>query len=264
MRYIKETKKTKVIKIEKTAFKVNGNTILNKYFGIFNCNEVVPNIDSDCSIIFKNNRYYFLIPIKTICINNYPKEENTIALDGGLRTFLTGYSNSETIEICNNLQNKIIPIYKQLDSIQSKYDNQEINNKRGIEKRQRKISNLINELHWKSINYLIEEYDNILLGNISTKNIVSNEKKKIGSLNKRVALSMRLFIFKERLKYKCTLNKKKFIEVNESYTSKTCSSCGNIKKEQNKTKIYKCEKCKCCIDRDYNGAKNIYILGTKY
>jgi len=47
--------------------------------------------------------------------------------------------------------------------------------------------------------------------------------------------------------------------VNESYTSKTCGRCGNINKELGSSKSYKCSKCHLEIDRDVNGARNIYL-----
>ena len=37
----------------------------------------------------------------------------------------------------------------------------------------------------------------------------------------------RYYEFSKRLKYKCELTKSKFKLVNEYYTSKTCSKCGN-------------------------------------
>ena len=40
-------------------------------------------------------------------------------------------------------------------------------------KHNKKISNLIDELHWKTINYLTHNYKTILIGNMSSKNIVS-------------------------------------------------------------------------------------------
>jgi putative transposase len=267
IRYIKKDKKTKRVKIEKTAFKIKDKMLYNSILGTINAKVDIPKITSDCTIMFRNNRYFLLIPQKTECGQNKSKNKSknkTIALDGGIRTFMTGYSNSETIEICNNLQSKLIPIYETIDKIQSKYDNKEIKNKKGIQKRQIKIRNVIDELHWKTANYLVKNYDNILLGNISTKSIVSNDKSNIGTLNKRVALSMRLFEFKQRLKYKCEINKKTMVLINEAYTSKICSSCGNQNRIKNKSKDYECEKCGIKIDRDYNGAKNIYIIGTEY
>ena len=36
-----------------------------------------------------------------------------------------------------------------------------------------------------------------------------------------------------------------------------------MKTEINKSKIYECINCKSIMDRDYNGAKNIFLLGIK-
>ena len=60
------------------------------------------------------------------------------------------------------------------------------------------------------------------------------------------------------------VSSKRFIVVNESYTSKICSSCGDLNMNENKSKIFRCNKCPNKIDRDYNGARNIYLLGTVY
>jgi transposase len=49
----------------------------------------------------------------------------------------------------------------------------------------------------------------------------SNENN-MSDNNKRIALAMRLFVYKERLKYKCNVKQKKFYVINESYTSKIC------------------------------------------
>ena len=40
-----------------------------------------------------------------------------------------------------------------------------------------------------------------------------------------------------------------------------CSKCGNIKHDLGINKIYECLKCNTVLDRDINGARNIYILG---
>ena len=271
LRYIKQSKKSKIFKIEKTALKIDNENLIIKSIGSIKINNIndIDEIPSDCTIISKNNRYYINIPILKKC--NKTKNEiineilRVIALDPGLRTFLTGYNNKETIEIATNLKEKIEQILNDIDKLESKYIHGQIKNRKGIEKRYRKIKNLIDELHWKTIKYLIENYDVIMLGNMSTKNIASKENN-LNEMNKRVAMNMRLYVFTKRLIYKCNLSKKQLIRVNESYTSKTCSSCGNVNEGKNKTKIFKCqnERCKLKIDRDNNGAKNIYIIGTKY
>ena len=51
----------------------------------------------------------------------------------------------------------------------------------------------------------------------------------------------------------------KLYEVNEAYTSKTCSKCGYIDNSLGSKDVYNCPKCKLKISRDYNGAVNILL-----
>ena len=47
-------------------------------------------------------------------------------------------------------------------------------------------------------------------------------------------------------------------QVNESYTSQTCSNCGIVKKSNRKYRgLYICSKCGLIINADVNGALNI-------
>lgn len=50
----------------------------------------------------------------------------------------------------------------------------------------------------------------------------------------------------------------KVIFQDEAWTSKTCGKCGHIKMDLGGNKQYDCEKCGLSIDRDVNGAKNIF------
>ena len=49
---------------------------------------------------------------------------------------------------------------------------------------------------------------------------------------------MRMSKFRQRLEYKCLINGIKIEIVNEAYTSKVCSKCGNYKKELKGEKVY--------------------------
>ena len=260
LRYIKQSKPTQLIKIEKTAFHIKDNQIFNKKMGLLKSDLLdIDKIESDLSIIRKNNRYYILLPINIDYENNNRNYKRVVGLDAGIRTFLTGFSQDNIIEIGNNLSTTINKRLKCIDKINSMIKNETIKRK-AENKRYRKIQNQINDLHWKSINYLTNNYDEIIIGKLSTSNIIQNP---INKNVKRIASLMRSYVFRERLKYKCSYKNKKLKIINESYTSKTCSTCGHVKKEENKTKIYECLNCKSIMDRDYNGAKNIFLLGIK-
>ncbi len=93
-------------------------------------------------------------------------------------------------------------------------------------------------MHWKCINHIINKskVGTIILGNWSTKitkskiqllctkSICSN-KKYLDKMYKRIAMSLNFYKFKERLDFKCKLNKVQLISTNEAYT-KICCKCG--------------------------------------
>jgi len=72
---------------------------------------------------------------------------------------------------------------------------------------------------------------------------------------------MRLYEFKMRLKYKCDVHRKKYEEIDEAYTSKTCTKCGFLNNNLGSKKILKCENVNCNYkkNRDVCGARNIMI-----
>ena len=62
-----------------------------------------------------------------------------------------------------------------------------------------------------------------------------------------------------QMKYKCARNGIEFVLADRFYpSSKTCSQCGNIKRDLKKSdRVYKCDQCGLEIDRDYNAAINL-------
>ena len=65
------------------------------------------------------------------------------------------------------------------------------------------------------------------------------------------------------MRYKCEWNSIKLITANRFYaSSKTCSICGNIKKDLKLSdRTYHCENCGAMIDRDINASMNLYQFG---
>jgi putative transposase len=117
---------------------------------------------------------------------------------------------------------------------------------------------LVNELHWKTVNYLTTNYDTILIGNLSPKGIVNNNCN-LDKLTKRVVYALSFFQFNNRLKYKCVVNHSKYKSVNEYYTSKMCSVCGSINEKLGSSKIFHCNNCNLTLDRDINASRGILI-----
>jgi putative transposase len=134
--------------------------------------------------------------------------------------------------------------------------------KRNIKNRQfllrTKIKNSIIDLHWKTAHFLCKNFETIIIPKFECKNM-SSKKNRINSKITRKMLALSHGMFLEKLKFKCNEYKRNLILTNESYTSKTCTNCGNIKNDLNGNKKYNCSKCNISIDRDMNGARNILI-----
>jgi putative transposase len=266
LRYIKYTKPQKVIRIENLMFSKNQPTFCKTFLGDkiqTSENTEFGDIDCDCVLQLKHNKFILYVPVLTNKHKTVKKKYKTIAIDPGIRTPYVGYSEDHVVEIGNNMSSKMSNYIKQIDSINKSEKSKSLKQK-FINHRYIKISNLIDELHWKTIKYLTDNYKTILIGNLSTKDIVKNNvKNKLSDITKRISHLMRLNIFKFRLQYKCFQTDTEYKEVNEAYSSKTCSLCGNIKDNLGKQKIYECENCHKVIGRDINAARNIYMINIK-
>ena len=224
----------------------------------------IQQIESDFIIIRENtNRYYMCMPMSKKQINTETKY-NTVSLDPGVRTFQTFYSPdgiygkfgdgiSNIIEVLSNRIDKL----KKIKPITSK---QKRNVRIRCFKLTTKIKNIVKDLHYKTASYLCKNFKNILLPSFNVKQMTKQNKRKIGRKTVRNMLALSHYKFKEILKYKvsCYTDRKLFI-CDESYTSKTCGNCGNIKNDLKGDKIYNCNKCKKKIDRDVNGARNVLL-----
>ena len=62
------------------------------------------------------------------------------------------------------------------------------------------------------------------------------------------------------LKSMCSrFRKTDVIDVTEEYTSKTCGRCGFLHNKIGSRRNFVCPKCKVCINRDVNGARNVLL-----
>ena len=262
LRYIKGTKPSKILKLEKTTFSKNHRTFCKQLLGdniATTDGSTFVDIECDCTLQNKYGKFILYVPIKVKKQKINKKKYHTLAIDPGVRTPYTGYSENHIVEIGSNMGRTVGRYIKQIDSINKTTESKGVKH-RAVQKRYRKIENLVDEMHWKTIDYITKNYETILIGNLSTYNIVRN---KLASVTKRLSHLMKLYVFENRLKYKCYLAHTKYRIVDEKYTSKMCTYCGNIKSDLGTAKIYNCNKCGKTIGRDINGARNIYMVDMK-
>ena len=212
------------------------------------------NINHDSKLIYDGLHYYILVPIDQTAKRYFGDEKRVIALDPGVRTFQTGYSNDEIIEFSSRTD-KIAKLQRKVDILKSLRDKKQKKIKRKkILKINSKIRNVVDDIHWKTITYLRNNYTDVLLPSFDSQEMVTNTP--LHSTTKRRMLSLQHYTFKRRLQEKTDINTH---VVNESFTSKTCGQCGEINFRLCSSKTFRCDSCGLTIDRDFNGARNIYL-----
>ena len=179
---------------------------------------------------------------------NVKTENRIISLDPGVRKFMVGYDPRGTsIFIGEKANNEILNLFALVDNTKEKKEKSLL---------WKKIKNMISEMHWKTISFLIENYDTIILPEFKVSEMV--KKRKLDKKTKRMMLMFSFFSFKQKLKWKCEVYGKKLFIVDESYTSCTCTNCGKINNTKGKETL-KCYSCDFSVDRDVAGARNILI-----
>lgn len=249
------------IQIEKCYFSKEKNTFFRTLLGDhIKSSESFKNIKKcDSSLTYHRKLYtwYLNINFEKKIKSKIDKKE-ICAIDPGIRTFATVYSPNEVSQLGIDANKKIEKICKEIDIIQSKESKSNHEKKKilrkALHRKIKKIKNLRDELHWKIINYLTKRYNKIYLPKFEVKNMVKNLNHKIS----RQMNTLGFYIFQNRLESKCIEKGLKLITCTEEYTSKTCTNCGNVKNIK-KLRVYNCSKCSMILDRDINGARNIYL-----
>ena len=137
---------------------------------------------------------------------------------------------------------------------------QRAKNKKSARAIHAKIKNTRQDLIHKFTSKLVSTNKTIIIGKLQSKSFTSSKLAKS-------VYDAGWFEIKRQLTYKCKHAGCHYIEVNESYTTQTCSCCGS---RQNSPKgrtglgirEWFCE-CGVTHDRDINAAKNILALGLE-
>lgn len=262
IRYWRHNKKNKIMEIEKEF--IRNNELLFDVFGGFNLTynhkKYKLSRNETVSILYCSDikKYYLLIGEKVVLKES--KSQKYIAIDQGIKPFAACRTNDELINIGTNIANLVGKHINLIDTI----NNTKIMNKKQKRKKERKvylkIKNQINELHWKTIKYITDNYKNVIIGNLSMKDTTKKGKSKLSPELKKIGLMMRFSEFRRRLRYKCLINGIKIEIIDESYTSKVCSTCGNCKHELKGEKDYICKICNKIRNRDFNSTTNMILL----
>ena len=122
----------------------------------------------------------------------------------------------------------------------------------------RKIANIRKDAIHKMTTTITKSASCIVIEDLNVKGMLSNHCRA------RSIADASLAEIHRQLGYKALWNGATLLEADRWYpSSKTCSGCGNVKKELLGSE-YKCEACGLVIDRDANAALNLKSLAVGY
>lgn len=230
----------------------------------FNARKKAPlNVDYDCKLLMDRLEKFSIVIVYHVppCENQTGKEQ-WCSIDTGVRTFGTIYS--PTPGICYKIGDKdICRIYrlcKNMDNLISKRGLNENRKRKALIRMRNRIRNLVTEVHCKTISFLLKNFNRIIIPPFQTSHMVKRKNRKIRSKTVRQMICWRHYSFKQRIKQVADrFTNVEVYERPEHYTSKVCTGCRNVKDNLGGAKIYKCQCCNLKVDRDVNGARNIFI-----
>ncbi len=251
----RKTNSQAAIQIEKSAFGAKG--MAYTVLGSMNLGIVPRTIKHDCRLKKERDGFYLYVPE-----SKYKRENTKVAecgIDPGLRTFQTIYEPSgRTLESGTNYRERILPILRKIDAADA-LRQMRPKIRRYIHRLWDKIKSLTDDMHFKTISWLTNNYKKIYIGNMSTGSIV--KKPTLSAVNKVLILQQSHFTFRQRLIAASEEKNCECIVVDEAYTSKMCGNCRRLHPDLGKAKRYVCPFCNYNADRDGNGARNILIKG---
>ena len=204
----------------------------------------------------ENNKYY--ISFTFHCDIESKETNGTVGIDLGIKDFVicsdgTVYPNMRFFE--KSLR-KLKISQRRLSKKQKGSKNRE-KARLKVNKIHKKIKNQRNDYQHKVSRELADNFNTICLETLNVRNMMKNRRlsRAIGSV------SWSSFITK--LEYKIAENQGCIVKIDRFYpSSKTCSNCGNVKKELKLSeRTYHCNECGFTIDRDLNASINILKTG---
>ena len=209
------------------------------------------------------NKYYVSILVEnniTIPEKKLIKIETSVGLDLGIKDFCVT-SDGKKFENKDFFKSAMQKLRIEQRSLarKTKGSNHYVKQKMVVSLLHEHIRNQRQDYLHKISKYLVYNYDTICMENLAVSNMVKNHNLA------RAISDMGWGEFKSMVEYKCDWYGKNLSIIGRfDPSSKTCSNCGYIYKEQTlKIREWVCPKCGLNHDRDVNAAKNIKNFGLR-
>lgn len=223
--------------------------------------EPLPESLMDSRLIWRAGKWFLALPQKEQHVPYGDKQSRVVAIDPGVRTFATFYSDDSCGHIGEADFSRIQRLAFHLDDLISRMAKAGKQQKRRMRlaaaRLRGKIKNLIDELHHKTALFLVQNFDHILLPTFETSQMVGKAGRKIHNKTVRNMLTFAHYRFKQFLKHKAFEYGKYVQDVCEAYTSKTHPETGELRNIGSAKRIRL--QSGDWVNRDEVGARNILL-----
>jgi putative transposase len=204
------------------------------------------------------NQHFISILVDSV-LPKKPKTGQVVGCDLGLKSFVVTSENEvfEPQQSYRKNQAELKKAQKHL-SRKQKGSKRRQKQRRKVARIHQRIQNQRHHQVHQVTTHLVNHYDTIVIEDLNVQGMAQNRKLAKSLYD----ASFRLF--RTQLEYKCEWYGKKLIVADRFYAStKTCSSCGHKKTSMGLSeRVYQCEICPLCLDRDLNAALNLKKLAV--
>jgi putative transposase len=223
--------------------------------------ESLPEVLMDSRLIWRAGKWFLALPRKEQRVPYGDNQARVVAIDPGVRTFVTFYSDEQCGHIGEYDFSRIQRLAFYLDDLISRMSKAGKQKKRKMQlaasRMREQVKNLIDELHHKAALFLVSNFDHILLPTFETSQMVSKSGRKLKNKTVRSMLTFAHYRFKQFLKHKAFEFGKYVQDVSEAYTSKTHPETGEIRNIGSAKRVQL--QNGQWINRDEVGARNILL-----
>lgn len=261
-------KEVQSIVIPKDAFKAKEAGVV-LYPSMFSDRPILPRHlmpRADCRLVLDPlGRFVLHVPFD---VPTYSLSDNQArrmcAVDPGVRTFLTTWSPlGEAYKLGDGDATRLYSLLLKIDRLQSSVakarKRSRSRKQRALCRLRRRHQNLQTDLHYQCAKFLVDRYSTVVIPAFGSKRMSSKMDRKLQTRTVRSMLGLGHYKFRLRLKEVAERRGVTIVECTEEYTSKTCSRCGWIHPSLGGRKTFCCGDCGLKIDRDLQGAFNIFL-----
>ena len=222
----------------------------------------VPENRNICRLSLRYGQYHLAVPYDEKLLPRRENQARVVALDPGVRSFLTWYSADSVGKIGEGAFFRIQRLCERLDDLLSRAakspSRRRRNMRRAANRIRLRIENLVIELHRQAVRFLVDNYNVILLPTFETSEMVERGRRRIRSKTVRNLLSLAHYRFKLFIRNKAFETGATVLDVSEAYTTKTVSWTGELLENLGGASVVVSQDGDR-MDRDYNGSRGIYL-----